>query len=57
VSSTHVAFASVRMEPPFMSMSESAGFAIDQALKEGVPVQNINRGKLRARLQEASQVV
>jgi hypothetical protein len=57
VSSTHVAFASVRMEPPFMIMSESAGFAIDQALKEGVPVQNINLGKLRARLQEAGQLV
>jgi len=57
VSSTHVAFASVRMEPPFMILSESAAFAADQAMKEGVSVQEINTGKLRARLLDAGQIV
>jgi hypothetical protein len=57
VSSTHVAFASVRMEPPFMILSESAAFAADQALKDGVSVQNINREKLVAQLMAAGQLV
>jgi hypothetical protein len=57
VSSTHVAFASVRMEPPFMILSESAAFAVDQAMKEGTSVQDINTGKLRARLLEAGQLL
>jgi hypothetical protein len=57
VSSTHVAFSSVRMEPPFMIMSESAAFAADQALRENRSVQRINIGQLRQRLRDAGQVV
>jgi hypothetical protein len=57
VSSTHVAFASVRMEPPFMIMSESAAFAIDQAIKEGLSVQDINVKKLRVQLLAAGQLL
>jgi hypothetical protein len=57
VSSTHVAFASVRMEPTFMILSESAAFAVDQAIKEGTSVQDINAAKLRAQLLEARQIL
>jgi hypothetical protein len=57
VSATHVAFASVRMEPPFMIMSESAAVAADQAMQEGTSVQGINLGKLRGRLLEAGQIL
>ncbi|HEY4416708.1 MAG TPA: FAD-dependent oxidoreductase [Verrucomicrobiae bacterium] len=57
VSSTHVAFASVRMEPVFMILSESAAFAADQALTEGVSVQKINLNKFRARLLAAGQIL
>ncbi len=57
VSSTHVAFASVRMEPPFMILSESAALAADQALRESTSVQRLNLGKLRARLLNAGQIV
>jgi hypothetical protein len=57
VSSTHVAFASVRMEPASMILSESAAFAADQALQEGSSVQRINREKLRKRLADAGQVL
>jgi FAD dependent oxidoreductase len=57
VSSTHVAFASVRMEPPFMILSESAALAADQALREGTSVQRISLTKLRTRLLEAGQVL
>jgi hypothetical protein len=57
VSATHVAFASVRMEPPFMILSESAALAADQALREGTSIQKINQTKLRTRLQDAGQIL
>jgi hypothetical protein len=50
-----VAFASVRMEPPFMIMSESAAFAADQAIRTGKSVQEINVQKLRTQLLDAGQ--
>jgi hypothetical protein len=57
VSTTHVAFASVRMEPPFMILSESAALAADQALQEGTSIQKINLAKLRKRLLAAGQIL
>ena len=57
ISATHVAFASVRMEPPFMIMSESAAFALNQALVEGRSVQDLNVDKLRAQLLDAGQIL
>ncbi|MDB6019540.1 MAG: FAD-dependent oxidoreductase [Pedosphaera sp.] len=57
VSTTHVAFASVRMEPPFMILSESAALAADQALEEGTSIQKINLAKLRKRLLAAGQIL
>jgi hypothetical protein len=57
VSATHVAFASVRMEPPFMILSESAAIAADQALQDGTSVQRINLAKLKTRLLEAGQIL
>lgn len=55
ISATHVAFASVRMEPPFMIMSESAGYAADQAITTGKSVQEIDMQKLRKQLLDAEQ--
>jgi hypothetical protein len=57
VSATHVAFSTIRMEPPFMILSESAAIAVDQALEEGKSVQRIDTGKLRSRLLDAGQVL
>lgn len=57
VSTTHVAFSSVRMEPPFMILSESAAIAADQALREGTSVQRVSMPVLRKRLLEAGQVL
>jgi len=57
VSSTHVAFASVRMEPPSMILSESAALAADQALQEGTSVKRINLKKLQSRLVDAGQIL
>jgi len=55
VSSSHVAFASLRMEPQLMILSESAALAADQALREGTSVQAINVEKLSQRLRDAGQ--
>jgi FAD dependent oxidoreductase len=57
VSSTHVAFASVRMEPPFMILGESAALAADQALQDGTSIQRVNLSRLRARLLDAGQIL
>jgi hypothetical protein len=57
VSSTHVAFASVRMEPPFMILGESAAIAADQALQEGGPIQRVNISRLHAQLLAAGQIL
>lgn len=57
ISATHVAFASVRMEPPFMIISESAAIAASQAIAEDKSVQGINLQKLREQLLEAGQLL
>jgi hypothetical protein len=57
VSSTHVAFASVRMEPPFMILGESAALAADQAMQDNVSIQRVNLSRLRPRLLAAGQVL
>jgi hypothetical protein len=57
VSATHVCFASIRMEPPFMVMSESAAFAIHAALQKGGSVQSIDVAKLGPALREAGQIL
>jgi hypothetical protein len=43
------------MEPVFMMCGESAGIAADQAIDEGVAVQDINMKKYHQALVEAKQ--
>jgi len=57
VSSTHAAFASFRMEPPFMILCESAAFATDAALRKGSAVQGIDPQALARTLKDAGQRV
>jgi hypothetical protein len=57
ISSTHVAYGSIRMEPVFMILGQSAGTAAAMAIDEGVPVQDVEYEKLRARLLEDGQVL
>jgi hypothetical protein len=57
VSSSHVAFASVRMEPVFMILSESAAIAADLALRDGRSVQRIGMETLGRRLAAAGQLL
>jgi FAD dependent oxidoreductase len=57
VSATHVCFASVRMESPFMVLSESAALAAHTALEESTSIQRINLARFAKRLREAGQIV
>jgi hypothetical protein len=50
LSSTHVAFGSIRMEPVFMILGQSAGTAAVLAIDAGVPVQQLDYARLRERL-------
>lgn len=52
VSSTHIAFGSIRMEPVFMVLGQSAGVASALAIDEGKNVQDINITSLRSILKE-----
>jgi hypothetical protein len=56
VSASHVCFASVRMEPPYMVLSESAAIAAHSALEEGSSVQKINLERFSKRLRNAGQI-
>ena len=50
LSCTHIAYGSIRMEPVFMVLGQSAGTAAVQAIEQGVSVQKVAYAKLRARL-------
>jgi hypothetical protein len=50
LSSSHIAYGSIRMEPVFMILGQSAVTGAIQAIQENCPVQDINYEKLRAQL-------
>jgi hypothetical protein len=57
LSATHVAYSSVRVEPTWMTIGQSAGVAAALAAKEGVTVQALDYPTLRARLLAQHQVL
>jgi FAD dependent oxidoreductase len=57
VSASHIAFGSIRMEPVFMVLGQSAATAAAIALDRGVPVQDVPYAALRARLVADGQVL
>ncbi|HBJ87764.1 MAG TPA: xanthan lyase [Verrucomicrobiales bacterium] len=57
LSSSHVAFASIRMEPVFMCTSQSAAAAAVLAMDDGVAVQEVSYDKLRDKLVKDGQVL
>lgn len=57
LSATHVAYSSIRVEPTWMAIGQSAGIAAALAAKEGVTVQALDYIKLRARLLAQHQVL
>jgi hypothetical protein len=57
VSCTHIAYGSIRMEPVFMILGQSAASAAILALEAGRAVQDVDYGKLSARLIADGQVL
>ena len=57
VSSSHIAFGSIRMEPVFMVLGQSAATAAAMAIDGGVAVQDLPYAKLRERLLKDGQVL
>lgn len=57
VSSSHIAFGSIRMEPVFMILGQSAATAAALALDGAVPVQDVPYPKLRERLLGDGQIL
>jgi len=57
VSSSHIAYGSIRMEPVFMILGQSAATAACLAIDDGVSVQQVDYEKLRAALVAGKQVL
>ncbi len=57
VSSSHIAFGSIRMEPVFMILGQSAATAATMAIDEKIAVQDLSYATLRERLLKDGQVL
>ncbi len=57
VSSSHIAFGSIRMEPVFMVLGQSAATAAALAIDSNIPVQDVPYARLRERLLKDGQVL
>ncbi len=57
MSATHIAYGSIRMEPVFMVLGQSAATAAVLAIDQGATVQNLDYAQIRTKLLEDSQVL
>ena len=57
LSASHIAYGSIRMEPVFMVLGQSAAMAASLAIEKNVTVQNIEYPELRRRLLAADQIL
>ncbi|MGB0293146.1 MAG: FAD-dependent oxidoreductase, partial [Luteolibacter sp.] len=57
VSASHIAFTSLRMEPVWMVLGESAGVAATMALAAKIPVQDVPYPELRKKLDALGQTL
>jgi hypothetical protein len=57
VSSTHIAFGSIRMEPVFMILGQSAATAAALAIENGTDVHSLDYNKLKTRLLKDKQIL
>jgi FAD dependent oxidoreductase len=57
LSASHIAYGSIRMEPVFMVLGQSAATAAVQAIEQNVSLQDIDPAKLKARLLADKQML
>ena len=57
LSASHIAYGSIRMEPVFMVLGQSAATAACQAIEEDCAIQAIDYPRLKARLLADGQVL
>jgi hypothetical protein len=57
LSATHIAFGSIRMEPVFMVMGQSAATAACMAIDSGIPVHELGYEKLKNQLIKDKQIL
>jgi hypothetical protein len=57
VSSTHIAFGSIRMEPVFMVLGQSAATAASLAIQTGTDAHSVDFSFLKARLLKDKQIL
>ena len=57
LSASHISYGSIRMEPVFMILGQSAATAASMAIDEGIAVQDLAYEKLRERLLADGQVL
>ncbi len=57
LSASHIAYGSIRMEPVFMVLGQSAAIAAVQAMEQATSVQKIDYAKLKERLLREGQVL
>ncbi len=57
LSATHAAYGSIRMEPVFMILAQSAATAAALAIETGRPVQDVDMATLRTRLEADGQIL
>ncbi|KJF42526.1 FAD-dependent oxidoreductase [Draconibacterium sediminis] len=57
VSSSHIAFGSIRMEPVFMILGQSAALIAGMALEKETPIHDIQYEEIKPKLEAAGQVL
>src|SRR5690606_40446445 len=57
VSASHIAFGSIRMEPVFMILGQSAATAAAMAIEREIAVQQVPYPELKAQLEKDNQIL